>query len=228
MVVPLMINTAHPRACGANGDTDMHFNQDFGSSPRVRGQLVRAGGERLHGRLIPARAGPTCAIWSMAKRFSAHPRACGANCHLCFLQSLPSGSSPRVRGQPAARRRLRHGQRLIPARAGPTSGRDRSRPVLPAHPRACGANYCCQAVTVTVVGSSPRVRGQRAGGPVRLAFLRLIPARAGPTHLYRTVCPSLSAHPRACGANTTLQAVWALVNGSSPRVRGQLSFCTPL
>ena len=50
----------HPRSCGANCETDTIEQCNSGSSPLVRGQrqLIHRGFR--HGRIIPARAGPTC------------------------------------------------------------------------------------------------------------------------------------------------------------------------
>ena len=94
---------------------------------------------------------------------------------------------------------------------------------------------------LAAAGSSPRVRGKRAGDGAqphvrgliparagktpleyqRFRWVRLIPARAGKTSASRTMRRRGAAHPRACGENTTSAAPSALPRGSSPRVRGK-------
>ena len=113
----------HPRACGANptGLYLEHFGS--GSSPRVRGKLIRHDDFPAFRRIIPARAGQTPAFLTIGPSPPDHPRACGAN-PLCLAGvGLSGGSSPRVRGK-------RDGffggcarERIIPARAGQTRAR---------------------------------------------------------------------------------------------------------
>ena len=50
-------------------------------------------------------------------------------------------------------------------------------------------------------GSSPRVRGKRAGHGGCDDLDGLIPARAGKTWDWRTENTKAKAHPRACGEN---------------------------
>ena len=130
----------HPRSCGANRVSQHSCSAKLGSSPLVRGQLVRLVMILTVVRIIPARAGPTPGAVVEEWCDSDHPRSCGANLHMqriisvsgdhprsCGANSVKqllnrkaTGSSPLVRGQ-----RLRHGvqrpdRRIIPARAGPT------------------------------------------------------------------------------------------------------------
>ena len=132
----------------------------MGSSPRVRGKRERALHGVEHPRLIPARAGKTSSRASSPPSVWAHPRACGENLHLVTVDEAWAGSSPRVRGKPGqAVEGLQH-VRLIPARAGKTTGAARPTASSPAHPRACGENIQAAASVVAEWGSSPRVRGK--------------------------------------------------------------------
>ena len=65
------------------------------------------------------------------------------------------------------------------------------------------------------------MRGQHSGVFRRVAKIRIIPARAGPTHVRS--CPNSRGpdHPRSCGANNLFLAVMSSLFGSSPLVRGQ-------
>ena len=79
-------------------------------------------------------------------------------------------------------------------------------------------------VKVRVEGSSPRVRGKHDVEDRRRECLRLIPACAGKTAA-REACPRApGAHPRVCGENAIDEIDYELSLGSSPRVRGKLSF----
>ena len=71
--------------------------------------------------------------------------------------------------------------RIIPARAGQTSGTTRPGGREPDHPRACGANLVKLKDTGDRFGSSPRVRGKRHGTDHEHETARIIPARAGQT-----------------------------------------------
>ena len=193
-------------------------------------------------RIIPARAGPTFPCTRIAGKYSDHPRSCGANRSGEDRRSAQNGSSPLVRGQPIHLHRWRLVVRIIPARAGPTYAYGYEFYRYSDHPRSCGANcHVCYCLCLGT-GSSPLVRGQHAPALVLAVPVRIIPARAGPTHVRS--CPNShvpdhprscganilcgflihfsSDHPRSCGANATDTEFWLCLCGSSPLVRGQL------
>ena len=113
--------------------------------------------------------------------------------------------------------------RIIPARAGPTPLAASTAMSSADHPRSCGANMSYYVLGVLTPGSSPLVRGQPpfhfSGGPV----VRIIPARAGPTHVGCGGVATAADHPRSCGANSPHRDETSSSCGSSPLVRGQLS-----
>ena len=172
-----------------------------GSSPRVRGKRCGAASVAPRVRIIPARAGQTPARPPSPSLCPDHPRACGANNALPDNPMSMYGSSPRVRGKPDQRRDPVRRERIIPARAGQTCPRVRTRTRRP--------------------GSSPRVRGKRVcRSPLEEPY-RIIPARAGQTRAW-PYCPAKpSDHPSACGANEASDLAEAASDGSSPRVRGK-------
>ena len=214
---------------------------NFGSSPRVRGKQVcwrslaasfrllptRAGkldgGHHGGGRegLIPACAGKTAMRHVPSGVVAAHPRVCGENEHQEAVKAQYSGSSPRVRGKPAAASTFPALSGLIPACAGKTRGCSRAGTPRPAHPRACGENDVHAEASVRFEGSSPRVRGKRAPPSSAGHRGRLIPARAGKTRKPPASPPPETAHPRACGENDVPAAPVLPQLGSSPRVRGK-------
>ena len=112
----------HPRACGANARPTGHHDGLSGSSPRVRGKQRLTGRFRATVRIIPARAGQTDRQDRTARHQTDHPRACGANVGPEGANHDQFGSSPRVRGKRALANAWTPERRIIPARAGQTSG----------------------------------------------------------------------------------------------------------
>ena len=159
-VVGIVIFPDHPRSCGANIRVVIHAEEGDGSSPLVRGQPKADAGDVETRRIIPARAGPTCASLGTCQRGADHPRSCGANAGVIPIAAAKSGSSPLVRGQHQRKHDVHFIVRIIPARAGPTMPESEANARREDHPRSCGANercFCCHDGTS---GSSPLVRGQ--------------------------------------------------------------------
>ena len=90
-----------------------------------------------------------------------------------------------------------------------------------AHPRVCGENSLIRRRRVSLVGSSPRVRGKPCAFITVAAGDGLIPACAGKTHLGFLLLRAWWAHPRVCGENRPGRPGRPGRNGSSPRVRGK-------
>ena len=193
--------SAHPRACGENPPMLAARSPTAGSSPRVRGKRWRRPPRSRAARLIPARAGKTCSAGFVGAFPRAHPHACGENVPIRASAALVVGSSPRVRGKPAARC----------ASAAPRT----------AHPRACGENAAGTPSAAAWAGSSPRVRGKLRGAWGTWPDPGLIPARAGKTASCLCRPGRTTAHPRACGENAMHACARATAAGSSPRVRGK-------
>ena len=89
----------HPRACGGDGHGPGEVAANVGSSPRVRGRLVRGLTASGPARFIPARAGETAPAASTGGACPVHPRACGGEVTSSTCATLRPGSSPRVRGR---------------------------------------------------------------------------------------------------------------------------------
>ena len=218
----VLICAAHPRVCGENAGRCRAVGLSAGSSPRVRGKRVLGHSGFSVGRLIPACAGKTPVISPKPFSRTAHPRVCGENPGVAHRFRCLPGSSPRVRGKRRMVRPRRRRTRLIPACAGKTPAHvDMSSP-FPAHPRVCGENGGRYLRQFIPTGSSPRVRGKRAGEDRAGALDGLIPACAGKTVLI-SYCPRPdAAHPRVCGENWGRGCGRGRRPGSSPRVRGKL------
>ena len=132
------------------------------------------------------------------------------------------GSSPRMRGKLGRGETEVVAVRIIPAHAGQTHGLMIADRRSSDHPRACGANRFTGIVPVIRIGSSPRMRGKHRWAGCPRWLRRIIPAHAGQTHPHERRRPSISDHPRACGANRLSCWTSSQGFGSSPRMRGKL------
>ena len=131
------------------------------------------------------------------------------------------GSSPLARGKLTFFPPRLGTVRLIPARAGKTSGPS-YRVIRPwAHPRSRGENVVATPEEAVARGSSPLARGKLERSPCVRGMGRLIPARAGKTR--NPAPPHLRglAHPRSRGENPALTWIVRTPAGSSPLARGK-------
>ena len=131
--------------------------------------------------------------------------------------------------------------RIIPARAGFTSGRSTTSPSTTDHPRSRGVYCSLYAHESSRSGSSPLARGllrqtyhPRGGGgiiPARAGFTqqrhrlagavtRIIPARAGFTHPMTSTSSVPKDHPRSRGVYLPFRYYIVIQPGSSPLARG--------
>ena len=129
---------AHPRTCGEHTSAKSCKAFHQGSSPHVRGAPPIARQNLAVCRLIPARAGSTASHIARLPRRTAHPRTCGEHLRAASVASGHQGSSPHVRGARTLSGPMRTSLRLIPARAGSTSGGTNTGARYGAHPRTCG------------------------------------------------------------------------------------------
>ena len=194
---------AHPRVCGADATRTRSSMMCWGSSPRVRGRLLRHDDEIWAAGFIPACAGQTEKSKDSAETTTAHPRVCGADFGRFVGVVQTEG--------------------LIPACAGQTCRAPRLPACPGAHPRVCGADNWVTCRSRPRTGSSPRVRGRQLGDLQVKTQDGLIPACAGQTSPKSSMLLMLAAHPRVCGADNCSIVVRPRVGGSSPRVRGRPS-----
>ena len=192
----------------------------IGSSPLARGTLVVAKGTGFCRRLIPARAGNTPRRWNPAGCPAAHPRSRGEHLVEAHNTALDSGSSPLARGTLHAGSHRPPERRLIPARAGNTSAGDGEPVPVTAHPRSRGEHVAGAFGDGPWVGSSPLARGTPRSGLSPPGLSRLIPARAGNTHMREDGDAFLTAHPRSRGEHRSLSPFERRQAGSSPLARG--------
>ncbi len=173
-------------------------------------------------RFIPARAGNARRGNPPMAPDPVHPRACGERRRPPLRGARHPGSSPRVRGTRALELLHEPELRFIPARAGNAAVRPTNLCEGPVHPRACGERNVTVVLSVTRLGSSPRVRGTPTRRVALMVRERFIPARAGNAQSMPFSSPHRTVHPRACGERRALLRVVIGGVGSSPRVRGTL------
>jgi hypothetical protein len=136
----------HPRVCGEHVLSIGYLSRPHGSSPRVRGTLLRRLQSFASRRFIPACAGNTEARERQHALPAVHPRVCGEHISSTWGSVSEGGSSPRVRGTHNIQHTVRYTERFIPACAGNTDPDLRlSRPV-PVHPRVCGEHLILHAL----------------------------------------------------------------------------------
>ena len=134
--------------------------------------------------IIPALAGNTCRAPTATPIWGDHPRACGEHHVVRAHEASSLGSSPRLRGTPAALYKPPPLIGIIPALAGNTSRFCACAICCWDHPRACGEHVGQKLFQVPVSGSSPRLRGTPPYRRQGVAAHGIIPALAGNTRRY--------------------------------------------
>ena len=189
----------HPRSRGVYRSWSACSGTASGSSPLARGlqELERVFWDRK--RIIPARAGFTRPRAPATPRPGDHPRSRGVYGTTSTATRSVRGSSPLARGLrelDTARGLL---QGIIPARAGFTSPRFRSRDRASDHPRSRGVYKRSLTDNLGFQGSSPLARGLLIVLSTLVADVRIIPARAGFTTASRPTSTRRWDHPRSRG-----------------------------
>ena len=189
----------------------------------MRGNRGRRIPRHLPRRSIPARAGEPEGGKNSTKSRGVYPRTCGGTRPRPARRHAVQGLSPHVRGNRAGHHpcQLRVGS--IPARAGEPS-RCRATPATWwVYPRTCGGTVAASRPTMSPVGLSPHVRGNRARSGTSTRPCGSIPARAGEPPAQPAALRASQVYPRTCGGTSTPPAApWSSL-GLSPHVRGNLS-----
>ena len=190
---------AHPRSRGEHVLAGAVAPPRVGSSPLARGTPFSIPSHHKKHRLIPARAGNTYLIITPNSMTAAHPRSRGEHWVEDDDENIYRGSSPLARGTRVPPYSETQTYRLIPARAGNTTGGRKPRCYWAAHPRSRGEHFVVFPDFGCGGGSSPLARGTLVRGRVWRRHGRLIPARAGNTRRVCAWTARRSAHPRSRG-----------------------------
>ena len=210
----------YPRVCGGTSPPGKPGLRRSGLSPRVRGNQSGKVPAWAGNRSIPACAGEPSGRSALPPTTRVYPRVCGGTGLRPHPGAVSFGLSPRVRGNLQGVRHKRWLLGSIPACAGEPVCAGVRRPAAEVYPRVCGGTAIGPRRIDSLLGLSPRVRGNqpfvwRAGQPARS-----IPACAGePQHsTVRTSCQWV--YPRVCGGTAWRRWAWRRWLGLSPRVRG--------
>ena len=210
----------HPRSRGVYRPLTGPRRRAAGSSPLARGLPAR---ERRSGsipRIIPARAGFTRWTGAPGPPRSDHPRSRGVYSATCGRTPAASGSSPLARGLRGRLPRDGARHRIIPARAGFTTGTGAPSVWAADHPRSRGVYRTASPTGTGAPGSSPLARGLRPEGGLGRLHGGIIPARAGFTSTVPRRSGSGPDHPRSRGVYVISQLFEGYTTGSSPLARG--------
>ena len=194
----------HPRMCGEHLLPSLSDGAGSGSSPHVRGAPLIA--NRIHGitGIIPACAGSTHALHQPIIGSRDHPRMCGEHNGKLDNVSVPTGSSPHVRGARQCRGGGAEHVGIIPACAGSTITLNLSTTTGRDHPRMCGEHHAILQSVFADQGSSPHVRGALAAWLRTASSPGIIPACAGSTRSHGFDSWNRRDHPRMCGEHRTV------------------------
>ena len=214
--------TDHPRSRGVYRPSADAPTRTRGSSPLARG--LPRGGLVLSesSRIIPARAGFTCATPSTVSTAGDHPRSRGVYPCPWDSASESSGSSPLARGLQKGFRWRVQVPGIIPARAGFTCSPARSQSRCRDHPRSRGVYTWLYMDEFHLLGSSPLARGLPGVHGRATRPQGIIPARAGFTSPMSSPCQSATDHPRSRGVYFSNVVTLSVSDGSSPLARGLL------
>ena len=218
----------YPRVCGGTRVRVWCISRGRGLSPRVRGNPM---GNPAFGQSqgsIPACAGEPDGESRLRAIAGVYPRVCGGTLLNAGKTQPLAGLSPRVRGNPIARRRDSPSQRSIPACAGePPPGTESPNPNM-VYPRVCGGTWPLRQSAMGNAGLSPRVRGNPQARRDTAWHIGSIPACAGEPRRRNCHQRAREVYPRVCGGTVPRHPCRRRAEGLSPRVRGNLmTVCPP-
>ena len=222
---PTRPGRVYPRVCGGTLSLYIGIRNDYGLSPRVRGNPLSAPVNTCQHRSIPACAGePQARPRSVLSR-EVYPRVCGGTAIYDCRPGLGQGLSPRVRGNPLSAPVNTCQHRSIPACAGEPGLSCTSTAASAVYPRVCGGTAKEPGITIKILGLSPRVRGNLARTASMATRIGSIPACAGEPDTENGFILQWKVYPRVCGGTFCVLNQGGLVQGLSPRVRGNPLRC---
>ena len=214
--------TVYPRVYGETVGGDERSWCCSGLSPRVRGNPVKMERKYLIPRSIPACTGKPAMHNATKASMRVYPRVYGETMDSPITRQALRGLSPRVRGNPPARRGKDGDPGSIPACTGkPLLGAPIQRG-LGVYPRVYGETVVFAIAGDALEGLSPRVRGNQPLVLARLSWRRSIPACTGKPERPRYCQWRMPVYPRVYGETLPVARSPVAHAGLSPRVRGNL------
>ena len=213
----------YPRACGGTRWSGLTNSRPRGLSPRLRGNHGCGISTSCRSGSIPAPAGEPAMSSAAVSMHWVYPRACGGTERRAVRNVLDEGLSPRLRGNRVGASCARVGVGSIPAPVGEPGSGASHRTWPRVYPRACGGTFVASIAAAFRQGLSPRLRGNRSAFRRPRPIPGSIPAPAGEPAPCLKRWRHSRVYPRACGGTGARYALLALVQGLSPRLRGNLS-----
>ena len=169
---------------------------------------------------IPALAGEPKRAASRDHRSRDYPRARGGTNLSGLPFSFGPGLSPRSRGNHLCDPEPGSSPGTIPALAGEPGCRIGRRVDRGYYPRARGGTRHQASDEMVKAGLSPRSRGNRSIRLILRSYSGTIPALAGEPCVSRGLSGNLRDYPRARGGTSAICTRHRLIEGLSPRSRG--------
>ena len=154
--------------------------------------------------------------------YKDHPHAYGDKSSRTNTAQKILGSSPRVWGQGLTKHICKKRLRIIPTRMGTSDYIINKILIIWDHPHAYGDKLKSEVFLFKISGSSPRVWGQEFPMTEYEEEDRIIPTRMGTRGKNAYKCYDLWDHPHAYGDKKKINTVANQIEGSSPRVWGQV------
>ena len=151
-----------------------------------------------------------------------YPRVCGGTEFVTRWATHEPGLSPRVRGNLTDEIPAIETARSIPACAGEPHLHPLPAVARRVYPRVCGGTSLEESRAFVAKGLSPRVRGNPDQMDQAYVDDRSIPACAGEPRCRIPGQAPQQVYPRVCGGTSSSGSTRSLINGLSPRVRGNL------
>ena len=214
---------AYPRERGGTSGMQITVPFTAGLSPRARGNLTMS--ERITFFIgpIPASAGEPGIRIVIGFFKRAYPRERGGTAARTSSSGLPTGLSPRARGNRQGRGDGDRRRWPIPASAGEPLGDEGLKTLRLAYPRERGGTPKKEESVIELVGLSPRARGNPEERVLGYPWLGPIPASAGEPWNARMRRRGSGAYPRERGGTLGNEPTSVPLGGLSPRARGNRS-----
>ncbi len=169
----------HPRVRGEKAASDGKSCISEGSPPRARGEGFAYIEKTSATGITPACAGRSLKQFVALFQHGDHPRVRGEKRLRLFFHALEIGSPPRARGEAGADRAESHPERITPACAERRVIVSSYMPPAWDHPRVRGEKLTFHFLTIGVLGSPPRARGEDRTPMAHRSQTRITPACAG-------------------------------------------------
>ena len=151
-----------------------------------------------------------------------HPRLCGEKRPFEAVVYRRAGSPPPMRGKGKLQMTINLGIRITPAYAGKRFPCCTKSAAYWDHPRLCGEKNSFAFTNMKPSGSPPPMRGKAPFSKSKPTFTGITPAYAGKRMSQVTVINRIKDHPRLCGEKSIQRALWILMMGSPPPMRGKV------